>query len=289
MSPIDRLASEAPVLTDGAWGTQLQARGLAPGEQADFWNLTHPEAVQQVASGYVEAGSRVILTNTFQANRIAAHRHPDVDRIADVNRAGVEISRRAAGDRAMVFASMGPTGKLLMEGRTPAGEIAEAFSEQAAALASGKPDAIVVETMSELAEAALAVAAARATGLPVVACMVFDSGKRKDRTMMGVSPEEAATALGELGADAIGANCGTGIDAYLEVCQRLITSTSLPVWIKPNAGLPELVDGEVLYRTTPDEFADRVEELARMGATFVGGCCGTTPDFVRAMAARLER
>ena len=130
---IPRLAAEGPVVTDGAWGTQLQARGLSTGEQADFWNLTHPERVEEVARSYAEAGSRIVLTNTFQANRVAARKQPEVDRIAEVNRAGVEISRRGAGERALVFASMGPTGKMLMMGDTSEAEIHEALGQPAEA------------------------------------------------------------------------------------------------------------------------------------------------------------
>ena len=210
-SLLRELAAAGPVLTDGAWGTELQARGLGPGEVPDSWNLSHPDRVEQVARAYVGAGSQVILTNTFRANRIALGSHPDLERIAELNRAGVEISRRAAGDRARVFASIGPCGKLLVTGEVDEAALRACFAEQAQALAAGGADALVVETMSDLAEAAIAVEAAKATGLPVVACMVFDSGRNRDRTMMGVTPAQAAEELTRIGADAIGANCGTGV------------------------------------------------------------------------------
>jgi methionine synthase I (cobalamin-dependent) len=282
------MTAAGPVLTDGAWGTEMQARGLAAGETPDFWNLFHPDRVEQVARAYVTAGSQVVLTNTFRANRIALATHPDVERIAEVNRAGVEISRRAAGDRARVFASIGPCGKLLITGEVDEAALHAAFAEQAQALAAGGADAIVVETMSDLAEAGIAVEAAKATGLPVVACMVFDSGKNRDRTMMGVTPEQAAEELTRVGADAIGANCGTGIEDYIPICASLAAATPLPVWIKPNAGLPELEDGEVVYRTTPAEFVARVPKLLEAGARFVGGCCGTSPEFIEAMHRELN-
>jgi len=162
------------------------------------------------------------------------------------------------------------------------------FLEQAAALAEGGADAIVVETMSDLAEASLAVGAAKSTGLPVVASMTYDTGKDMGRTMMGITPQQAAEGLAEAGADVIGANCGAGIDAVAGVCAQLSAATDLPVWIKANAGVPELVGREVVYNTSPDEFASNVEGLIRAGADFVGGCCGTEPSFIAAMAGVLS-
>ena len=287
-SLIGEMTAAGPVLTDGAWGTEMQSRGLAAGETPDFWNLSHPDRVEQVARAYVTAGSQVVLTNTFRANRIALAKHPDVERITELNRAGVEISRRAAGDQARVFASIGPCGKLLITGEVDEAALHAAFAEQAQALAAGGADAIVVETMSDLAEAGIAVEAAKATGLPVVACMVFDSGKNRDRTMMGVTPTQAAEELTRIGADAIGANCGTGVEDYIPICASLVAATPLPVWIKPNAGLPELENGEVVYRTTPAEFAANVPRLLEAGARFIGGCCGTSPEFIEAMRRELD-
>lgn len=282
------MASGRIILTDGAWGTELQALGLGPDELPDLWNLSHPDRVEQVARAYVEAGSEIILTNTFRANRLAAGGRASAEELARVNRAGVEISRRAAAGRARVFASIGPSGKLLMEGTLTENDLRAAFSEQAEALAAAGADGLVIETMSDLTEASIAVAAAKTTGLPVVACMVFDSGKNRDRTMMGVTPEQAAAALAEAGADVIGANCGNGIAGYVPVCARLRAATHLPVWIKPNAGLPELEGGRVVYRTSPEEFARWVPDLVRAGASYIGGCCGTNPAFIRAARAALD-
>jgi methionine synthase I (cobalamin-dependent) len=287
-SRIEALIAEGPVLLDGAWGTELQSRGLESGEMPDFWNLRHPERVEAVARAYVEAGSQVILTNTFRANRIALGQHPEAERIAELNRAGVEISRRAAQGRARVFASIGPCGKLLMMGEVDEQALRSAFGEQARALAAGGADAIVIETMSDLAEAKLAIEAARSTGLPVVACMVFDSGKNHERTMMGVTAPQAARELGEAGADVVGANCGTGIENYIAICSSLAAATERPIWIKPNAGLPELEGSEVVYRTTPEAFARNVCKLLEAGARFVGGCCGTNPRFIEAVRRELQ-
>ncbi|MGD0091502.1 MAG: homocysteine S-methyltransferase family protein [Planctomycetota bacterium] len=294
---IAKLVSEAPVLTDGAWGTQLQARGLGPGECPDAWNLTHPERVAEVARAYVEAGSRVILTNTFGANRFVLARHGLEKKTAEINRAGVEISCRAAKSygptmvisphatvaRPFVFASLGPSGKMLVAGEVTEEELFAAFLEQVRALKTGGADAIVAESMSEPAEAAIAVRAVREVGLPAVASMVFDSGKDKDRTMTGATPERVAEELEGAGADVIGANCGHGIETHVPVCARLHTATRLPIWMKPNAGLPELEDGKTVYKVTALEFAAQAPALIKAGACFIGGCCGSTPEFIRAL------
>ena len=285
---IDDLVAAGTVLTDGAWGTQLQQRGLDVGEMPDSWNLLHPERVEEVARAYVEAGSRIVLTNTFRANRLAFGKHPDAERIAEINRAGVEISRRAAGGAARVFASMGPSGKQLITGDVSEEQLSAAFAEQASAQAQGGADAIVVETMADLSEARLAVEAALSTGLPVVGCMVFDSGRDKDRTMMGVDPERAARDLTSWGVDVVGANCGIGVEDYVPICGRLAAATDRPIWIKPNAGLPRLVQGEVVYDTTAEQFAAFLPALVDAGASFVGGCCGTDPGFIAALGERLK-
>jgi methionine synthase I (cobalamin-dependent) len=290
MHPLIReLIGAGPVITDGAWGTQLQARGLGLGEFPDAWNLTHPERVTEVARAYVEAGSQVILTNTFGANRIRLAENSAADQTAAINRAGVEISRRATGERARVFASIGPSGKLILNGEVTAEDLQQAFAEQARALAEAGADALVVETMSDLEEATLALRAARETGLPVVACMVFDSGKDKDRTMMGHTPEQVAQTLTAAGADVIGANCGQGIAGFKAICQRLHAATDRPIWIKANAGLPVVVEGRAQYSATPEDFAAHIPELIGSGASFVGGCCGTRPDFVAAIRRCLSQ
>jgi 5-methyltetrahydrofolate--homocysteine methyltransferase len=287
-SLIETLTASGPVLIDGAWGTQLQARGLPPGEVGDVWNLVHPEQVEAVARAYVDAGSQIILTNTFRANRIALERYPERGRVVDINRAGVEISRRAAHGRARVFASIGPSGKLLMRRDISESALAAAFAEQAQALADAGADGLVVETMTDLVEAQIAVEAAVTTGLPVVACMVFDSGKQKDRTMMGVTPRQAAVELARAGAHAVGANCGIGIEHCVPICAAMTAATDRPIWIKPNAGIPELVKGEIVYRMTPEAFADYLPSLIAAGARFIGGCCGTTPQFIAALRLRLR-
>lgn len=286
---IAELLAHGPVVTDGAWGTRLQACGLGVGEFPDAWNLTRPDSVEAVARDYVAAGSRVILTNTFGSNRIRlAEQGGDLaGRVEEINRRGVEISRRAAGGCARVFASIGPTGKLLLGGDVTPEEVSAAFAEQAGALAAAGADALLVESMTDPEEAILAVAAARATGLPVVASMVYDSGRDHDRTMMGSTPEQDAAALAGAGAEVVGANCGRGIADFPAVCRRMREATVLPLWMKANAGMPELVEGRTIYRTSPGEFARHVPALVEAGASFIGGCCGTSPEFIRAIADAL--
>jgi 5-methyltetrahydrofolate--homocysteine methyltransferase len=286
---IARLAAQGPVLTDGAWGTQLQARGLKPGETPDLWNLTNPAKVAAVAQAYVAAGSQVILTNTFGANRVRLAECGAADRMKEINEAGARLSREAAAGRALVFASIGPSGKMLMSGDVTEEELRAAFREQAEALARGGADGLVVETMADLEEARIAIGAAKATGLPVVGSMVFDSGKDKDRTMMGTTPEQAAAGLIEAGADVVGANCGQGIAGFVKICARFKAAAgNHPVWIKANAGLPEMRDGQAVYATTAAQFAGYIPALIQAGAGFIGGCCGTSPEFIREVAQTLR-
>lgn len=229
--------------------------GLAAGACADAWNLSHPDRVEAVARSYVEAGSRIILTNTFQANAVSLAEHGLAGRVRELNTAGVVISRRAAGDAVKVVASMGPCGN------------EAAFVEQAEALAAAGADALLLETFTDIAEARIAVSAAKSTGLPVIASFTF---------ARGVSPEQAASAMVETGADAVGANCGDGIEGFVEICRRLRAACDLPLWMKPSAGLPE-------NKVTPEEFAATAVELLAAGADIIGGCCGTTPEFIEKM------
>ena len=283
---IKELLAAGSIVTDGAWGTQLQARGLPIGACPDEWNLTQPGKVEEVAAAYVATGSRIILTNTFGANRIRLAEFNLVDKVAEINRSGAAISKKAAGKKALVFASVGPTGKMLVAGDVTEDELRTAFTEQAQALKDGGADALVIETMAELEEAQIALDAAKSTGLPVVVCMTFDTG---GRTMMGVAPDQAAKQFTAAGADVIGSNCGNGIGAFIPICQELRAATALPIWIKANAGQPEYADGKVVYRITPEEFAGHAPALRDAGANFIGGCCGTTPDHLRTVISILSR
>lgn len=276
-------------IADGAWGTELDKLGCPPGYCREEWNVSRPDLVQKVASSYVEAGSQIILTNTFGANKFVLQKHKQGSRVADFNRAGAQISRKAAGSRAKVFGSIGPSGKMLMMGEVTEDDLLEGFKEQAEALAQGGADALVVETMTDLTEAAAAVRAAKTTGLLVVGSMTYDSGPNKTDTMMGVTPAKAVEGLTKAGADIIGCNCGIGIDNYIKVAALFRAATDKPIWVKANAGLPEIEGANIVYRVTPTEFANKAKELVKAGANIVGGCCGTSPDFIRALCATLVR
>ncbi len=284
-----QLLSTGPVLLDGAWGTQLQARGLPVGACPDLWNLRHPNRVAEVARAYVDAGSQIILTNTFGANGYVLARHGAENQVREINREGARISREAAAGSASVFGSVGPTGKMLAMGEATPDEMLAAFRLQVQGLAEGGVDAIVVETMSDLEEAELAVQAAQEAGLPVAASMTYGAGREGDRTMMGHTPEEAAQRLAAAGAQVIGANCGFGPEQMLPVCRRLAAATSLPLWMKPNAGLPVMVDGQATYTMDVETFVAHAAQLLQAGARFIGGCCGTGPDYIAALKRLLTK
>jgi methionine synthase I (cobalamin-dependent) len=281
MNLLGEWLADGLLITDGAWGTELQSRGLLPGTNPDAWNLSYPDRVEDVARAYAEAGSQIILTNTFRANCVAMS-NVSAAELDEINCAGVAISRRAAPG-VLVFASIGPTGKMLVSGEISKDEVFAAFRAQAQSLARAEADALLVETMSDIAEARLATEAARQTGLPVIVSFAFDSGKNKDRTIMGATPEAVAIAMEEAGASAVGANCGVGVERVVPICQRLRTATSLPIWIKPNAGLPTMEGSALHYSTTAEFFASHLEVLRDAGASFLGACCGSTPEFIRAL------
>ena len=282
---MDRIRTGETLLLDGAWGTQLQARGL-PGNCPDAWNLTHAGVVVEVAAAYVAAGSQAILTNTFNANRIALAAHGLTEKAATLSRAGAELSRQAAGKDVLVFGSIGPSGKMLMMGDIHADALQAAFTEQATALAEGGVDALIIETMTDLEEALLALRAAKATGLPVAVSMVFDCG---GRSMMGVAPQDFGKQAVQEGADIIGANCGQGLEAFPGLCAALHTAGGgAPVWAKPNAGLPQVRNGKPHWDMSPQAFAGGTGALRAAGAVLIGGCCGTTPEHIQALRRVLE-
>ncbi len=274
---------------DGAWGTQLQARGLPVGSPPELWSVENPAAVAEVASGYVAAGSEVILTNTFGANRLVLAPYGAGERVSELAQAAAAISRRAAGDSAKVFASLGPSGIIVMMGDVPNEELVGSFGETARAVADGGADAIVLETFNELDELALAIEGVRsACDLPIVASMTFDSGPDQTATMMGAAPKHLAALAAEHGVDAVGANCGLGPEKMATIAGLLREATDLPIWTKSNAGLPVVAGGETTFPMGPDEFASFVPGLIDAGANFIGGCCGATPGRIQAVRKTVD-
>lgn len=275
---------------DGAWGTELARRGLPPGTAPELWNLEHPDIVAEIPRAYADAGARVVLTNSFGGSRCKLAKVGLGDRVVEINRAAAHISREAAPPDVVVCASVGPTGEFL----EPLGDLSptameEIFAEQIVALVEGGADMLVIETMTDLEEALCALRAAKrvAPNVPLVASLTFDKGARGYATMMGVTPAAAAERLTEL-ADVIGANCGQGVEQMIEIVTELRAHTSKPIWARPNAGLPQLVNGITVFPDTPEAMAAKIPALVTAGATFVGGCCGTTPDHIRSIIATLH-
>lgn len=277
-------------LADGGWSTQLQRRGVPTNVPAETANITHPDIVRGLVEAYLEAGSQIILTNTFSANRLACTRQEVPYSVTDLNRQGAALAKEVAAARAVVAGSIGPSGKILAVRETTEEQLAEVFAEQAQALAAGGADWIVLETFSELAEILLALRVVKeSTGLPVVASMSYDAGPQRTRTMMGARAEECAATLEEAGADVIGMNCGSGIENALPVVVTLRAHTARPLWVKPNAGMPELEDGRAVWKQTPADFAGFARPLIEAGANVMGGCCGSAPEHIRALAGLLAK
>jgi len=284
------LREKAVLISDGAWGTQLTKLGLQAGAAPELWNADNQRAVESIPRSYVEAGSDIVLTNTFGGSRWKLEKNGLGERTEELNRLGVEIARRASDGKALVFASVGPTGEFMAPlGLKTRKDFVRCFSEQIRALADAGADGIVIETMSDLGEARAALEAARdVSGLPVVVSMTFDTGVRGFATMMGVRPAQAAEELDKAGADIIGSNCGSGIESLVEIARIMRPVTNKPLWIKPNAGKPELVEGKTTFRETPEEMASEVPALIEAGANIIGGCCGTTPEHITRIAAAKE-
>lgn len=282
---LTRLQSGDVIVADGAMGTMLQAAGLPGGVAPEGWLLDNPDAVRGVHRAYIEAGSELILTCTFGGSRTRLAQYDLGHRVSEINRRAVEIARQAAGDEAYVAGDIGPLGVFLKPlGELSYDEAVEIFAEQAAALAEAGADVIYIETMSALEEVEAAVEGALqvANGVPVTATLSFDA---HDRTNMGVRPEEAATALLERDVSAIGANCGATLDMTLRAAEKMHqVAPDTPLIVKPNAGKPRLVGDDVVYDATPEDMSRYARKFVALSARIVGGCCGSTPEHIAAIA-----
>lgn len=284
------LATHDYLLADGAMGTMLMNAGLEHGDPPEEWNVLHPDRVQAVHQGYIDAGSQIILTNSFGGSRFRLELHKLQDRAAELNRAAAEVGRAAAdaaGRDVVVAGSMGPSGSLIEPlGTLTPEEARDGFAEQAAALAEGGVDVLWIETMSDLKEVQAAIEGVRsATDLPFVTTMTFDT---RGHTMMGVSPAKALESLREFGPLALGGNCGNGPEEIEGVIEKMHAADQNVVLVaKSNAGIPELINGEVAYRATPEVMAKHAVHVRGLGARIIGGCCGNTPAHIRAMAEAL--
>ncbi len=271
------------LVSDGAWGTFLQQKGLKPGECPEAWNIDRPTDVLDIAQSYIDAGADMVETNSFGGSRFKLGKYGFGDKVYEFNKAAAEISRKAAGPDRFVLGSIGPTGKLLLMDEVTEEELYDAFKEQSMALEAGGVNAIMIETMTDLEEARIAVKAAKEnTSCEVFATMTFEKIIGGGyRTMMGISPTEMAETLVEAGADLIGTNCGNGIEDMIGMVKEIRTvNQTIPVLVHANAGMPKYQDGVTTFPESPDDMASRVKEIIEAGANIVGGCCGTTPEHI---------
>ncbi|MCX6835630.1 MAG: homocysteine S-methyltransferase family protein [candidate division Zixibacteria bacterium] len=288
---LDRLSSGEVLVCDGAMGTMLMERGLHPGECPERWNLDRPEVLSEIAQLYAEAGADIVSTNTFGGSPLKLAQYGLESQTEEINARAVQSARNAVSRSVMVAGSCGPSGRLLKPyGDTAADEMYESFRRQLRAILDEGVDAIIVETMTDLAEAVLAIKAARsiARDFPVMATMTFDDTPRGFYTVMGVTIQQAVKGLQNAGADLVGSNCGNGIDNMVRIAAEFRKHTLGPLLIQSNAGLPQIVDGLTTYAETPEFMAERVDALLELKVNVIGGCCGTNPRHIAAIRRRVD-
>lgn len=279
---IDQIKAGKILVSDGAWGTFLQQKGMKPGECPEEWNLSHPEEVFDIAKSYIEAGADMIETNSFGGTVFKVQKYGLGDKVFELNKAAAKISRKAAGDK-FVLGSVGPTGKILMMGDVTEEELYDAFKTQVQGLEAGGVDAIMIETMTDLDEARLAIQAAKEnTRCEVFCTMTFEKTVNGEfRSMMGISPTDMAGTLIDAGAELIGANCGNGIADMIGIVEEIRKANAeIPILVHANAGMPIYNDGQTVFPESPEEMSGLIPKIIAAGANVIGGCCGTTPDHI---------
>jgi 5-methyltetrahydrofolate--homocysteine methyltransferase len=288
---LERLRAGDVLVGDGAMGTMLFERGLTPGDPPESVTLSRPEVIEEIARLYLEAGADLVETNTFGGSPLNLALHGLDGQTEAVNREAVRAARRSVETQAYVVGSCGPSGRLLEPyGDTGVAAMEASYRRQMEALIGAGVDAVCVETMTDLGEAQIAIRAAKevSAGIPVLATMTFDPTRRGYFTIMGVSIASAAHDLAAAGADAVGSNCGNGIEHMVEIAREFRRHTTLPLVIQANAGLPRAVDGVSVYDETPAFMADKARELLDIGVSLIGGCCGTTPAHIAALRVMVD-
>ena len=283
---LERIKHGEVLVSDGAMGTMLMERGLKPGDPPESFNLTHPEILREIANLYLDAGADIIQTNTFGASPLKLSFYSLEGKTEKINRNAVLAVKKVVGDHAYISGSCGPTGKFLKPyGDIEPEEMYHNFGRQIHTLISAGVDIICIETMTDLNEATLAIKAAKAVSqtIPVMATMTFDPTPRGFFTVMGVNIEDAAEGLRDAGADVIGSNCGNGIENMVKIAREFKKYTKLPLIIQSNAGMPEIRGNTTVYPETPEFMAGKVKELLALGVAIIGGCCGTTPEHIKAI------
>ena len=284
----ERVAQGEILISDGAMGTYLQAKGLKPGECMEWWCVSHPNVVKGIHEEYIAAGSDIVETNSFGGTCYKLKPYGLADKVRELNQAAVALAKQASAGKGYVAASVGPTGHIVEEegGDVTPQDLYDAFKEQVVALEEAGADAVCIETMSSLSEAVQAIKAGKEnTKLPVICTFTFEAGARGFRTMMGVTPERAARQAVAAGADIVGANCGNGIVNMIEITRQMrVAQPNTPILINANAGMPILEREKTVFKETPEFMASKVNDLIKAGAQIIGGCCGTTPEHIAAMA-----
>ena len=286
---LQRLDNEV-LIFDGATGTYLQQHGLESGGCPELMNADAPDTIRQMARDYFDAGADLVLTNTFGGTKFRLQHYDAQDRVSELNSLAAEHAKSQAGPSQFIAGSVGPTGEFIEPlGPVSEPEMYDAFAEQIIALEQGGADAVMIETQMVLDEAQIAIKATREnTDLVVMSTMVFDKGPRGFFTMWGTTPEDAAKGLREAGADVVGSNCGNGIDKMTEIAEQMRSVVYCPIIIQSNAGIPAYKSGEIIYPESPDYMAERYKMLAEIPVQMLGGCCGTTPEHIRALVEAVK-